>query len=151
MSTRTRDRLHRLIDELPEQDLPAVEELLANRCKDDHLFLRKLTEAPEDDEPLTAEEETALREGIDALERGELASHAEVRAELDAPPPGHDVPRPGAARKTLRQRLAEAPIDDEPLTPEDVAALDEAYEDIAAGRVFSDEELWRRLGHASPS
>ena len=82
----TRDRLHRLIDDLPEQDLPEVEQLLAHR------------------------------------QRGE---------------------------PSLRERLADAPIDDEPLTAEDEAALDEAYRDIEAGRVIPDDELWRRLGHAA--
>lgn len=41
--------------------------------------------------------------------------------------------------------LRDAPPDDEPLTEEDVAALEEAYEDLAQGRVFSHEEVWRRL------
>ena len=41
--------------------------------------------------------------------------------------------------------LRDAPPDDEPLMEEDVAALEEAYEDLAQGRVFSHEEVWRRL------
>ena len=41
--------------------------------------------------------------------------------------------------------LADAPYDDEPLTPEDVAALSEARADIAAGRVVSHEEARHRL------
>ena len=38
-----------------------------------------------------------------------------------------------------------APEDDEPLTDEDRAAIEEAKEDLAAGRVMSHEELRRRL------
>jgi len=42
--------------------------------------------------------------------------------------------------------LAEAPLDDEPLTDEDVAALAEAKEDIKAGRLISHEEIMREFG-----
>lgn len=41
--------------------------------------------------------------------------------------------------------LRDAPPDDEPLTEEDIAALEEAYEDLAQGRVFSHEEVRRQL------
>ena len=77
-----------MIDELPEQDLSAVEQLLTERHLDDDTFRRMLAEAPEDDEPLTAE---------------------------------------------------------------DIAAIEEGLRDVEAGRLISDEELWRRLGHASTS
>lgn len=39
-----------------------------------------------------------------------------------------------------------APEDDEELTPEESVALAEADEDIAAGRLYSDDEVCRRLG-----
>ena len=39
-----------------------------------------------------------------------------------------------------------APFDDEPLTDDDRAALDEAHEDIRAGRVTTQEEVERKLG-----
>lgn len=42
--------------------------------------------------------------------------------------------------------LAEAPLDDEPLTDEDIAALEEAREDIKAGRLIPAEELYREIG-----
>ncbi len=42
--------------------------------------------------------------------------------------------------------LALAPIDDEPLTPEEAAAIDEAYAARQRGDVVSDEELRRELG-----
>lgn len=48
----------------------------------------------------------------------------------------------------LTRALADAPEDDEPLTAEDEAALEEAYADIAAGRVYPADEVWKRLGHA---
>lgn len=44
------------------------------------------------------------------------------------------------------RKLVEAPYDDEPLTEEDIAALDEAWEDVAAGRLVPMEEVERELG-----
>jgi hypothetical protein len=42
--------------------------------------------------------------------------------------------------------LLNAPVDDEPLTEEDIKALEEADEDIQRGDVMTTEELKRRLG-----
>ena len=42
--------------------------------------------------------------------------------------------------------LLDAPVDDEPLTESDISALQEAREDIAAGRVTLAKELYRELG-----
>ena len=81
----TRDRIHRLIDELPEAELPAVERFLAER---------------------------------------------------------------DAGASAFRRALANAPEEDEPVTPEEEAAIEEAYADLAAGGGIPDDELWRRLGHA---
>ena len=49
-------------------------------------------------------------------------------------------------RDPMMQKLVETPYEDEPLTKEDIAALDEAYEDLKAGRVFTMEEVKRELG-----
>lgn len=49
-------------------------------------------------------------------------------------------------RDPLVQKLIEAPYDDEPLTPEEEAAVQEAWEAVARGEVLSDEELRRELG-----
>ena len=49
-------------------------------------------------------------------------------------------------RDPMMQKLVESAYDDEPLTDEDIAALDEAYEDLKAGRVFTMEEVQRELG-----
>lgn len=48
-------------------------------------------------------------------------------------------------RDPLARRLDAAPLDDEPVTAEDLEAMQAAREDFAAGRVVSLEEL-RRLG-----
>ena len=44
------------------------------------------------------------------------------------------------------RNLAEAPWDDEPLSDEDIAALEEGKEDIKAGRLISHEEITREFG-----
>lgn len=49
-------------------------------------------------------------------------------------------------RDPLRQSLMEAPYDDEPLSKEDIAALDEAWEAVARGEVYTDEQLRKELG-----
>ena len=49
-------------------------------------------------------------------------------------------------RDPMMQKLVETPYEDEPLTEEDIAALDEAYEDLKAGRTVTMEELERELG-----
>lgn len=41
--------------------------------------------------------------------------------------------------------LKNAPWDDEPLTEEDIKALEEAHEDVKAGRIVSHEEAKRLL------
>lgn len=81
----TRERVHRLIDRLPENELEAVERFLAQR---------------------------------------------------------------GANASALRRALEAAPEEDEPVSAEEAAAIEEAYAGVAAGRVIKDEELWQRPGHA---
>jgi len=42
--------------------------------------------------------------------------------------------------------LEDAPLDNEPETPEEGAAVEEAHSDVAAGRVITHEEARRRWG-----
>jgi hypothetical protein len=49
------------------------------------------------------------------------------------------------ANDPLLRTLLNAPFDDEPWTAEDEAALEEAREDVRAGRVVSHEEVVRSL------
>jgi len=79
----TREALHKLIDELPECDLGTVQLLIEwrNHLRDDRVALLLAT-VPEDDEPLTPEEEEALAEADEAIARGEVHSLDEVRREL---------------------------------------------------------------------
>jgi hypothetical protein len=53
-----------------------------------------------------------------------------------------------AAKKPdpVTHSLLNAPVDDEPLTKEDLKALDQADKDIGRGDVITTVELKRRLG-----
>ncbi len=53
--------------------------------------------------------------------------------------------RSGQHQESLPPELANAPLDDEPETPEEAAAVAEAWEDVAVGRVLSHEEVLRRV------
>jgi hypothetical protein len=48
----------------------------------DDPVLRAFMEAPEDDEPVTPEEEAAIAEARDAVAKGEVTSHEELAREL---------------------------------------------------------------------
>lgn len=82
----TRDRLHALIDDLPEGQLPAVERFLTDRRAADDAFLRALATAPEDDEPLTPEDEAAIAEGYRDLAAGNTVSNDEIWRRLGHAP-----------------------------------------------------------------
>jgi len=47
----------------------------------------------------------------------------------------------GEAHERVRSAIRNAPIDDEPLTDEDIAALDEAEAELAAGLGIPNEQL----------
>ena len=76
----TKDALHRLIDELPEEALPSVERYLAS-VRDDPM-LRVLLAAPNDDEPTTAEEDASAREARQRYGRGDFLSATEAKKRL---------------------------------------------------------------------
>lgn len=78
---------------------------------------------------MTAKEQ--LRERIEALSEEEAAAALRL---LDA------------RADPLTRLLDDAPIDDEPTTPEEEAAVAEARADIAAGRTISLDEIKRELG-----
>ncbi len=75
-----REDLHRLIDELPDDSLGHVVWLL-RRARDPMLVL--LDAAPEDDEPLTAEDVAAIEEARECYRRGEVVSLDELIGEFD--------------------------------------------------------------------
>lgn len=77
----TKEDLHRLVDDLPESEIPAASRYLRYlRDLANDPVLRAFMEAPEDDEPLTPEEEAAIREAEEELERGEGIPWEQVKA-----------------------------------------------------------------------
>lgn len=74
-----RERLRRIVDELPESD---AEQILraVERWRDDPVS-RALAAAPFDDEPETDDERAAVQEARDEVERGDVVSAAEASGE----------------------------------------------------------------------
>lgn len=77
---------------------------------------------------MTAKEQ--LRERIETLTEGEAERALRLLDDL---------------RDPLTRFLDDAPIDDEPTTPEEEGAVDEARADIAAGHTISLDEFRREL------
>ena len=77
---------------------------------------------------------TALRKLIDQLPESELvAAHRYLCYLRDEGDP-------------VLQAFRNAPLDDEPLTEEDIKAIEEGKEDIKAGRVYTLEQVKTELG-----
>ena len=76
----TKEALHRLIDELPEDTLPAVERYLAS-VRDDPM-LRVLLTAPEDDEPSSPAEVASARAARERYQHGEFLTAEEAKKRL---------------------------------------------------------------------
>ena len=71
----TREDIHRLVDSLPEDDLPTVGKYLQSlqSIGSDEL-LNSLMAAPWDDEPESPEEAAAVREAYEDVRNGNLVS-----------------------------------------------------------------------------
>jgi hypothetical protein len=78
MVVTTKEALHRLIDDLPEEEAERV--LRALQTTDP--VLRAIALAPEDDEPLTEEERASIVAAQEAVSRGEVISHEALLREL---------------------------------------------------------------------
>jgi hypothetical protein len=79
---RERERLHALIDKLPEDELLAALRFLEHLGTEDMEPLWSLSDAPADDEPFTADDEAALAEAERDLAEGRVVSHDEARRRL---------------------------------------------------------------------
>jgi hypothetical protein len=77
-----RERLHHLVEQLPGGELHAAERYLEFVHAQGDPVLRALMQAPEVEEQLSEEDEAALQEGRDALDRGEVVSGEEMRREF---------------------------------------------------------------------
>ena len=74
-----RERLHRIIDELPEAEAERALRAL-ERWRDDPVALA-LAAAPVDDESETAAERAAVEQARDDVRRGDVVSAEEVQRE----------------------------------------------------------------------
>jgi predicted transcriptional regulator len=79
MEAKAKERLHRLVDRVPEEEVHTAERFLEYLATSEDPVMRALMNAPEDDEPLTDADREALEEGRRALEAGEVVSHEELR------------------------------------------------------------------------
>ncbi len=77
----TREKAHKVLDELAESELEPVLEFIASRREDP--LIRRLDEAPLEDEEISAEEEAAVREARDEIAAGvPLIPLEQVKREL---------------------------------------------------------------------
>jgi hypothetical protein len=77
----TREKLHRLVDELPEEELDAALKVIESRADDP--LIRRLEDAPLEDEEISAEEAAAVQEARDELAAGvPTISHDEIKREF---------------------------------------------------------------------
>lgn len=77
----TKEQLHKLVDELSEQEAAAAL-VIVERRRDDPM-LQVLAAAPLDDEPSDADEDASAAEALASYRRGEAISSEQLRTELD--------------------------------------------------------------------
>ena len=78
-----REKLHELVDLLPESEVEQAERILEGlRAAGADPFLQSLLQAPEDDEIPTPEEDEGARLAREEYRRGEARPWEEVRKEL---------------------------------------------------------------------
>ncbi len=82
METKSKERLHRLVDALPAGELLAAERYLQFLSANRDPLVQALMDAPEDPEPLSDADRQALEEGRHALEAGDTVSDDEFCTEL---------------------------------------------------------------------
>lgn len=73
-----KERLHQLVEELPEGETSAAERYL-EFLRERAALPRSLAEAPFDEEPVTAEDLAAIAESRAQLAAGQGVSHTEAR------------------------------------------------------------------------
>jgi len=82
MEANVKERLHELVDLIPEKEVHAAERYLEYLAEHGDPFIRKLMNAPYDDEPVTEEEEAGVREAWADYEAGRVQTLDEVKEEL---------------------------------------------------------------------
>ncbi len=82
MEAKAKERLYRLVDQIPDGEVHAAERYLEYLAKQGDLLVRALLSAPASDEPLSDEDRKALAEGRRALDESDVVTDEELRAEL---------------------------------------------------------------------
>ncbi|MDP2957389.1 MAG: hypothetical protein Q8N53_13275 [Longimicrobiales bacterium] len=82
MEAKAKERLYRLVEQIPDEEIHAAERYLEYLAEHGDPFIRALMTALDDDEPLSQEEREALEEGRRALAEGDVVTDEELRAEL---------------------------------------------------------------------
>ena len=77
-----RATLHRLLDALPEEDLPTAERVLAGLSATADPVTRALLLAPVDDEPDDDDDDGGLTDARAEVERGDVLTTEELQHEL---------------------------------------------------------------------
>ena len=77
-----KDRLQRLVEELPESELDAARRYLEYLRDTTDPLLRKLLDAPEDDEPESEQRQAAEAEAEEDFRAGRVFSQEEVKREF---------------------------------------------------------------------
>ncbi len=77
----TREKLHRIVDELPEEELEATLDAIETRSDDP--MIRRLGDAAPEDEEISDDEEAAVQEARDEVAAGTpLVSQDEIKREF---------------------------------------------------------------------
>ena len=79
-----RQAAHYLLDQLPPDDLHAARRYLEYLRHEGGLFVRKLMEAPAEDEELSEETLKAIDQGLEDIRAGRTTPLEEVEAEFGA-------------------------------------------------------------------
>jgi hypothetical protein len=82
MEANVKERLYRLVDGLPDGAVDTAEYFLESLSTSDDPVVRALMNAPIDDEPVTQEEEEAVRESWEDHKAGRVQSLDEIEKEL---------------------------------------------------------------------
>ncbi len=77
-----KERIHQMVDELPESELGTAERVLAGLAALSNPVATALARAREDDEPVTDEEGEAIEEGEADVEAGRVVTSDQARARL---------------------------------------------------------------------
>jgi hypothetical protein len=78
----TREAIHHLVDELPKDELADARLYLQYLCSGRDPLIKKLLDAPYDDEPETEEERAAVAEALEDLKAGRTIPMEEIRREF---------------------------------------------------------------------